>query len=176
MTKSLSTAYPAVHQRMRRVRGSASEHACVECGATAAAWAYDKSDPHELTAVVQGRRVTYSADIGRYEPMCTACHKLRDQPSKTHCKNGHELTPENTYIRKSGGRLCRLCRLLTKRAWREAHPDWRSSPERIECRVDGCDDSVFARGWCSKHYSRWQRHGAPLAGGPERNTSRGRTP
>lgn len=31
---------------------------------------------------------------------------------KTHCKNGHEFTPENTYIRPDGaGRACRTCKL-----------------------------------------------------------------
>lgn len=34
--------------------------------------------------------------------------------SKTHCVNGHEFTPENTYIKKSNGkRACRAC----KREW-----------------------------------------------------------
>ena len=28
---------------------------------------------------------------------------------KTHCKRGHEFTEENTYVRKTGGRLCRQC-------------------------------------------------------------------
>lgn len=31
------------------------------------------------------------------------------------------------------------------------------------CSVDGCTSLVFCRGWCSAHYSRWQRHGDPLA-------------
>lgn len=29
--------------------------------------------------------------------------------TKTHCKRGHEFTPENTYIMKNGGRSCRAC-------------------------------------------------------------------
>lgn len=32
--------------------------------------------------------------------------------AKTHCKNGHEFTPENTYIRtgfRNGKRTCRTC-------------------------------------------------------------------
>lgn len=34
---------------------------------------------------------------------------------KTHCKRGHEFTPENTYLIAGGGRACRAC-------WR-ANPD-----------------------------------------------------
>lgn len=29
--------------------------------------------------------------------------------AKTHCDNDHEFTPENTYLRKGGGRHCRTC-------------------------------------------------------------------
>jgi len=29
---------------------------------------------------------------------------------KTHCKNGHEFNEANTYIRRDGNRLCRVCR------------------------------------------------------------------
>lgn len=29
--------------------------------------------------------------------------------TKTHCKNGHEFTPENTYVRPKGYRTCRKC-------------------------------------------------------------------
>lgn len=31
------------------------------------------------------------------------------------------------------------------------------------CSVDGCDAPHLARGWCGKHYKRWQVHGDPLA-------------
>ncbi len=30
---------------------------------------------------------------------------------KTHCPQGHEYTPENTYRQHHGGRLCRTCQL-----------------------------------------------------------------
>lgn len=32
----------------------------------------------------------------------------------------------------------------------------------MSCSVDGCESRAFCRGWCSKHYTRWQRHGDPL--------------
>jgi len=38
--------------------------------------------------------------------------------SKTHCKNGHEFTAENTYFRKGAGRQCRMCRVIENRKYR----------------------------------------------------------
>lgn len=32
------------------------------------------------------------------------------------------------------------------------------------CTVDECERSAEVRGWCRKHYRRWQRHGDPEAG------------
>lgn len=40
---------------------------------------------------------------------------------KTHCKNGHEFTPENTYVRPGGDRLCRTCRTDYRREWWLTH-------------------------------------------------------
>lgn len=31
------------------------------------------------------------------------------------------------------------------------------------CEVDGCSQEHCARGFCTKHYQRWQRYGDPLA-------------
>lgn len=40
--------------------------------------------------------------------------KGRDHKSRrTHCKHGHEFTPENTYIRPGGARVCRICNRRT---------------------------------------------------------------
>lgn len=36
-------------------------------------------------------------------------HGTHVQSSKTHCPQGHEYTPENTYRKPSGGRRCRTC-------------------------------------------------------------------
>ncbi len=32
----------------------------------------------------------------------------------------------------------------------------------MTCSVDGCQNKVSARGWCSTHHKRWQKHGDPL--------------
>lgn len=38
------------------------------------------------------------------------------------------------------------------------------TPRVGPCKVDGCDEPKCARGWCSKHYAMWRKHGDPLAG------------
>lgn len=38
---------------------------------------------------------------------------------KTHCKNGHEFTQENTYVRKLGHRGCRKCNLAAVKKYKE---------------------------------------------------------
>lgn len=38
---------------------------------------------------------------------------------KTHCAQGHEFTPENTYIRSNGGRFCRTCGRANTKRWRD---------------------------------------------------------
>lgn len=37
------------------------------------------------------------------------------------------------------------------------------------CAIEDCDRESFRRGWCGRHYQRWQRHGDPLAGGVYRD-------
>jgi hypothetical protein len=32
------------------------------------------------------------------------------------------------------------------------------------CSIEGCEKRHDARGWCRKHYQRWQKHGDPLGG------------
>lgn len=48
-------------------------------------------------------------------------------PLKTECHRGHSLTdPENVYVKASGVRVCRACRTISQRAWRERQRGERS--------------------------------------------------
>lgn len=60
---------------------------------------------------------------------CTPCRKLRDAAKRTgihhlrdrtHCRHGHEFTPENTHRSKEGWRKCRRCHAENERARRAA--------------------------------------------------------
>jgi hypothetical protein len=60
---------------------------------------------------------------------------------RTHCKRGHEYTEENTCVRASGKRQCRICRLESTRnwvennreRWNELHREWiAKNPEKAK--------------------------------------------
>jgi hypothetical protein len=47
----------------------------------------------------------------------TVRHGHHPFAGKTHCKNGHEFTPENTIVLRNGGRNCRTCNKERAAAW-----------------------------------------------------------
>lgn len=63
------------------------------------------------------------------------------------------------------GRLVRGMCISHYNAWRAVSPDKRkvkARPKAVGCAIPDCDVQLIqARGWCAKHYSRWQSHGDP---------------
>lgn len=47
-------------------------------------------------------------------------HGLQRRGEWTHCKRGHEFTPDNTYLDPHGVRECRICKRRRRREYREA--------------------------------------------------------
>lgn len=39
----------------------------------------------------------------------------------------------------------------------------------LTCSVKSCESDAGTRGWCRKHYTRWQRHGTPEGKSPEQS-------
>ena len=54
------------------------------------------------------------------EPVTGAVNYQRFKATRTHCKRGHEFTPENTYIDKIGARQCRKCSAEKQARYRAA--------------------------------------------------------
>ena len=52
------------------------------------------------------------------EPVTRAENQRRRSEAQTHCKHGHEFTPENTYRMRHGGRKCRACGAAEARRYR----------------------------------------------------------
>lgn len=73
--------YQAAHSRVWKVRGKASDHACVDCGSPADEWSYDHADPDEVTdkpSRFAGNILTWSAKPEHYKPRCAKCHRTWD--------------------------------------------------------------------------------------------------
>ena len=67
--------YRGAHDRVRALRGPASDHGCIRCGDTARHWAYDHADPAERS---DDRGRAYSVEPDHYLPLCVPCHKRHD--------------------------------------------------------------------------------------------------
>jgi hypothetical protein len=67
-------SYVAVHLRLRKARGRAKDHECVECQTPARQWALTHNRDKALSAP-QG---PFSLNLDDYEPMCVRCHKTMD--------------------------------------------------------------------------------------------------
>lgn len=74
------------------------------------------------------RRCVNWRHLEAVEPRINSLRSVRSRA--THCINGHEFTPENTYIATDGSRECRLCRAERSAAWvAEHHPGVRHGTE-----------------------------------------------
>lgn len=75
--------YQAAHLRVKKARGSAVEHPCIDCGGTAREWSYTGGCPRELVAGDgPWRGITYSPDPERYVPRCVPCHRRFDMAAR----------------------------------------------------------------------------------------------
>lgn len=116
--KALRTdlTYFGAHARIKSVFGPARKQGCSFCGGPAHEWAYDGTDPSEREFFSQGRyRVVYSVWPEFYMPLCHACHRSLDAGARsdrrTHCRNGHELSGDNLYVRQDKyEKACRTCK------------------------------------------------------------------
>jgi hypothetical protein len=79
LSQAYSQTYTAVHRRLRKWMGPASNYRCARCGEPASDWSYDGSDPKPLTAQVHDREVEYSSDLTRYRTLCRSCHTSIDR-------------------------------------------------------------------------------------------------
>lgn len=69
-----TVSYAGMHAWLRRRRGRASQHACVDCPQPAAHWSYSHDDPDERSSD-QG---AYSLKAEHYAPRCVSCHRRHD--------------------------------------------------------------------------------------------------
>src|SRR6516162_2526071 len=78
--KGDAAPYSAIHLRLVREFGSASQFQCLnDCGRQAQEWAYDHGDPNEIVGDdSHGVMAPYSLDPQFYMPLCKWCHRSMD--------------------------------------------------------------------------------------------------
>jgi hypothetical protein len=110
----------------------------------------DDLDNNRLTNLAYGTSKENKADMlrnhGHYKDAITACPQ------------GHEYTPENTYIGPKG-RDCRRCHNDRSRQRDKDLAAGAGTP----CTRDGCEDGQVGNGLCRKHYTKQWRADNPEA-------------
>ena len=71
-------AYHGAHKRIRRARGSASTHSCVDCSGPAEQWSLKAGAGVLAGCNSKGSLMEYSGDPGDYEARCRSCHARHD--------------------------------------------------------------------------------------------------
>lgn len=74
--------YATAHLRVKKLRGPASSHGCVDCEERASHWSYDHQDPTERTEKRQESILAYSAKPEHYVARCISCHRRFDNARK----------------------------------------------------------------------------------------------
>lgn len=73
--------YPMAHHRVKKLWGPARQYQCIGCGSQAQEWAYDGTDPAQLSDPLG----PYSIHPEFYVPMCVPCHRKFDAKGRASC-------------------------------------------------------------------------------------------
>lgn len=71
-------AHREFHDRLRKERGSASDHPCVDCGKPAQEWSWDNGSSEDYGTKAIGK------SFDEYSPRCKSCHRIKDAAGWAH--------------------------------------------------------------------------------------------
>lgn len=81
--KQHTLGYSTAHAWVRKAKGSAADHECVDCGGAAKEWSF-KHDECESPLIEKSDSsplgCAYSLDVDDYDPRCKQCHVKFDSP------------------------------------------------------------------------------------------------
>lgn len=102
-----------------RARGGCGRLGCVDCGKLLSKSASSPSHPSRLAGIPPRCQKCHGA-ANRDEMKRRASLSNARKRAQTHCKRGHEFSPENIYLVK-GCRTCKVCRDIRNKARRPAN-------------------------------------------------------
>lgn len=151
-----SMDYTARHWRVQDRRGAARLLKCVHCAANgtdkqARDWAClhdrDGGDPQDYIPLCRKCHYAYDPTMGHHTPHTEEARAEMGATSrrqyetgervgankfnagKTHCRNGHKYSEENTYVNPKGERVCRTCRYDNLMRWKAKRKGKRGNAE-----------------------------------------------
>lgn len=99
------------YMRAHYAARNAIDKTCEHCGANERLHAALRPDvPAEHIKIDPISKCSFSLYPLDYFALCIPCHRKLDWVElRTHCRHGHEYTPENTHVKSDGSRRCRTC-------------------------------------------------------------------
>jgi len=67
------------------------------------------------------------------------------------CQRGHELNPENTYVRPNGERACKTCRQAYEREYRQRNLEKSKASSREYRQRNLEKHKAYNRAYCEQH-------------------------
>ena len=97
---------------------------CEACGAPAEDRHHRNGDtadnrPENLAPLCRACHAALHIDTIRANAVKARAASAASRRARTHCKHGHEWTPENTYVYPRGVRECRVCKREASRRHKE---------------------------------------------------------
>ena len=84
---------------------------------------------HDLSKPESWYLRAHKMGLNGLQRICIACEeRARERARSTHCRRGHEMTPENTYVFPNGQRTCRTCKTAATRQSVARGPGRRKPP------------------------------------------------
>lgn len=111
------------HDRLRAMRGCASDHPCVDCCGPAKEWSWEGG-----SIETYGDKV-FVDDFDQYVPRCQSCHRRKDGTGFTHTLEARE----KMRVAKMGKPLSEAHR----EAIRQGNKGKKYPPERVQAMVEG---------------------------------------
>lgn len=111
---------------------------------------------------MSGSMVSMTPIIHYIDTKSIWCHNsVMETKMCSMCKQEKPLDDFYPSRRYKSGRVsaCKSCFRI------KAHK-YLASPNRLQCSAEGCSESVHARGFCTLHYQRWKKNGAPILSTP----------
>lgn len=116
------TSYPGTDQEYARLHAWVKKQlgkpdTCEQCG---------RSGLYGIAIHWANISGEYKQDASDWARLCAVCHGRFDKPPMAVCSRGHAFKGDNIYVHPNGSRMCKECKRLTRKLWRQKQREKRT--------------------------------------------------